>query len=119
MNRFSQWIRSLQARINRLKTIGLKSSSSLGIYSEVIQIPDNVSYCWIILSANEPMLFSAYIETPTQLSETDDSLYIFRAATDEDYRNIVVIRKGDTPVSGLSVRVVATSVFNSSLEVKS
>lgn len=119
MNKFSQWIKSLQARINQLKTIGLKSSSSLGIYSEVIQIPNNVDYCWIVLSANEPMLFSAYIETPSQLSESDDSLYILRAATDESHRNIVIVRKGDVPVSGLSIRVVATSVFEYSLEIKS
>lgn len=119
MNKFSQWIKSLQARINQLKTIGLKSSSSLGIYSKVVQIPDNVNYCWIVLNANEPMLFSAYIETPSQLSESEDSLYALRAATDESSRSIIIVRKGDVPVSGLSIRVVATSVFEYSLEIKS
>lgn len=119
MNKFSQWIKSLQAKINQLKTLGLKSSSSLGVYSKVIQIPNNVNYAWIVLSANEPMLFSAYIETPTQLSEGDEDLYMFRSATNESHQNIIIVRKGSSPVTGLSVRVVATSVFTASLEVKS
>lgn len=115
-NSLSQKITNISARINQLKTIGLKSSSSLGLYSKVVQVPDNVETVKIVLSAEEPFLFSSYLETPTNLSDSAEAFYAFRNITDENNRSIVLIERDNPFTNGVSVRIVGTSYFTTKIE---
>lgn len=83
MNKFSSRIKDIEARMNRLKTFGLSSSSSLSMISKTVVIPMKIvpykinyewdrcageySYRITINWANRPGLCSAYIKAPKDL----------------------------------------------------
>lgn len=116
MSNFAAKIKDLEARILRLKTLGLKSSSSLAAASQQITIPNNGARAvHIIVNTNKSALVAAYMVSPTTLVK--DAVAFFRLETDENHRNIVALGVFDGyTVDGYKIEVMATSTFTYSLE---
>lgn len=114
-DKFANKIKDLEARILRLKTLGLKSSSSLAATSQNITMPNGKQFVDVVVSTSQATLLAAYIVSPTTLDK--DKGVVVRFKTDWYGRSIVSLGVfSGYNLDGITVKITATSTFSYTLE---
>jgi hypothetical protein len=113
MNGFASKIKNIEANINRLKTIGLRSASTIGVTEKNISLANGHTNALITLTNQDglPMLFSAYLVSPTNFSDREVTL---RPATNRNGKNQIRIKAWS--LDGFVILISATSAFTASIE---
>lgn len=113
MNGFANRIKNIEASMNRLKTIGLRSVSTIGVTEKNISLANGHTNALITLNNLDglPMLFSAYLVSPTNFSDREVTL---RSATNRDGKNQIRVKAWS--LDGFTIAIRATSEFTASIE---
>lgn len=133
-NGFAERIRNIEARINRLKTLGMRGSSTFATTSHTVTIPMLIvsdgywgtqsKYSARITAAidDESALVCAYIKSPQNLSNRNYVLdrrtnanfeheFVFKVVEGSEEDLAIIEGGGTIPPFDVVIEVVATSEF--------
>lgn len=133
-NSFSMKIKGIEARINRLKTLGMRGSSTFATISKTVSIPMNIvsdgyggsaseySARITVDSEEDNCLVCAYIQSPQNFSgrnfvidrRTDSSYkhqFVFQIYNGSETDTATINGGGSVPPFNVMIEVVATSNF--------